>query len=156
MNTPLRMLAFLVSGILFALGLGIGGMTLPENVVGFLDVTGDWKPQLAFVMGGALVTYAIAYNVAKRFMTRPVLEERFQIPTRRDIEPRLLGGAALFGAGWGLAGFCPGPGLVAVVSGSTDAILFVVAMLGGMVLWNVLEAVRNGQGVKAAFGLGGR
>jgi len=119
------------AGLLFALGLGIGGMTQPAKVIGFLDVAGDWDPSLAFVMGGALLVYAI---VARLALSRPApfLEAKFFVPTRRDIDRPLVVGATLFGAGWGLAGYCPGPALVSLASGRAPVLVFVVAMLLGM------------------------
>ena len=141
MKDRMRLLAIFGAGVLFALGLGISGMTQPDKVVGFLDVTGNWQPALAFVMGGAILVHLIAYRLVPR-MPNPVFEARFGIPTRRDLDPRLLGGAALFGMGWGLAGFCPGPGIVSLVSGSSNAVLFVVAMTAGMLIMNAIDAVR--------------
>lgn len=137
----MRLLAIFAAGVLFAFGLGISGMTQPDKVVGFLDVTGNWQPALAFVMGGAILVHLIAYRLVPR-MRNPLFEARFGIPTRRDLDPRLLGGAALFGMGWGLAGFCPGPGIVSLVSGSSNAVLFVIAMVTGMLLMNAIDAAR--------------
>lgn len=137
----LKLLAIFATGFLFAIGLGVSGMTKPENVVGFLDVTGDWKPALAFVMGGAILVHLIAYRLVPR-MKSPVLEGRFGIPTRRDVDPRLLGGAALFGMGWGLGGFCPGPGIVSLSAGSGQALTFVLAMIVGMVAMNAIDSWR--------------
>ncbi|MFT4978373.1 MAG: putative membrane protein YedE/YeeE [Myxococcota bacterium] len=125
-----------VSGFVFALGLGISGMTRPDKVVGFLDLTGSWDPSLAFVMLGAIAVHFVAYRLVPR-MGSPLLGGRFGIPTRRDIDLRLVAGAVLFGAGWGIGGFCPGPALVSVTGGMPTAILFVVAMLGGMGLFEV-------------------
>jgi hypothetical protein len=126
-------------GALFSLGLGISGMTLPEKVIGFLDITGDWDPSLAFVMGGAVLVYTIFFPLVTRRADRPRFAERFRIPTRTDLTPRLFVGAALFGAGWGLAGFCPGPALTSLASGSTDIFLFVGSMFGGMYLFRVFD-----------------
>jgi uncharacterized protein len=126
------------SGLLFALGLGIGGMTKPSKVVGFLDVAGDWDPSLAFVMGGALLVYAIVARVVLA-RPKPLFDETFHVPTRRDVDGRLVAGAVLFGAGWGLAGYCPGPALVSIASGQAAVVVFVVSMLIGMSIfqrWN--------------------
>jgi uncharacterized membrane protein YedE/YeeE len=120
-----------VSGALFAVGLGIGGMTQPPRVLGFLDVAGRWDPTLAFVMVGAVAVYAIAVRVAAR-QGRPLYAPTFALPTRRDVDPPLVLGAAIFGVGWGTAGLCPGPAVTALASGRTSAILFVAAMLVGM------------------------
>lgn len=123
-----------VTGLIFALGLGISGMTLPEKVIGFLDVTGAWDESLAFVMGGAVVVYGVAYQIVKR-MERPRYAATFQLPTSRKIDWRLLVGAMIFGAGWGLGGFCPGPALVSLpagLAGTWDIVLFVISMFAGM------------------------
>jgi len=119
-------------GIVFALGLGLGGMTQPTRVLAFLDVAGDWDPRLALVMLGAIAVYAPVYRLARR-RARPVLAPAFDLPTRRDIDGRLVAGALVFGVGWGLAGLCPGPSLTALASGESAAFLFVVAMLAGIV-----------------------
>ncbi len=121
------------SGVVFALGLGISGMTQPAKVTAFLDFTGDWDPSLAFVMMGAIGVHAVLYRVI-RARPSPVFAEAFSVPTRKDIDPRLIGGAALFGLGWGLGGFCPGPALTAVASGKSSILIFVGAMIGGMLL----------------------
>jgi uncharacterized membrane protein YedE/YeeE len=106
-------------------------MTQPSKVVGFLDFTGAWDPSLALVMGGALGSHALLRRFALE-RPRPVLAERFSLPTRSDIDAKLITGAALFGAGWGFGGFCPGPALVALGSGMHAAMVFVPAMLAGM------------------------
>lgn len=131
---PRRALSLLLAGVagaLFGAGLLVSGMTQPARVLGFLDVLGGWDPTLAFVMGGAVLVYALAYRLALRRGV-PWLEPRLQLPTRRDIDPPLVLGAALFGVGWGLAGLCPGPALVSAASGSLPALAFVGAMLAGM------------------------
>jgi uncharacterized membrane protein YedE/YeeE len=126
-----------VTGLCFGVGLILGGMTLPSKVVGFLDVTGDWDPSLAFVMGGALVVHLALYRWILR-RPAPLLDVRFHLPTRRDLDPRLFAGAAIFGAGWGLAGYCPGPALVSVAAGSRP-LTFVAAMIAGMLLFKLQE-----------------
>jgi len=130
MGATLPVAAFLC-GLVFALGLGLGGMTQPSKVVGFLDITGAWDPSLAFVMGGALATHALLrrWIVAR---PAPLLASSFALPTKTDVDRRLLSGAAIFGVGWGLAGFCPGPAIVAAGSGASTALVFVPAMLAGM------------------------
>ena len=106
----LRMLVALFSGTLFGLGLTVSGMVNPQKVIGFLDVAGDWDPTLAVVMGGALLVAIPAFRlIFKR--SHPVLEDEFELPTKKELDASLLGGAALFGIGWGLSGFCPGAGL---------------------------------------------
>jgi uncharacterized membrane protein YedE/YeeE len=121
----------LLLGALFALGLGVGGMTRPTKVLAFLDVAGAWDPSLAFVMLAAVAVFALAFRVGVR-RGKPMLAERFDLPTRRAIDGRLLAGAALFGVGWGLAGLCPGPAITALASGEPAALVFVAAMLAGM------------------------
>ncbi len=128
----------LVVGLVFALGLGLGGMTQPARVRAFLDVAGDWDPSLAFVMLGAIAVYATAFPIVMR-RPRPVLAASFQVPSRRDVDGRLVAGALLFGVGWGLAGLCPGPALTALASGESEAVLFVAAMLGGMMVHRLVE-----------------
>ena len=125
------LVAAFVAGALFAVGLGVGGMTQPATVLAFLDVAGSWDPSLAFVMVGAVGVYAAAFRLTRR-RSRPVLSDAFAIPARRDVDVRLLVGAALFGIGWGLAGYCPGPGIVSLVTGRADVVVFVTAMLAGM------------------------
>jgi len=121
------------SGIVFALGLGISGMTRPVKVIGFLDFFGRWDASLALVMVGAIGVYFIAYRWSRK-MTSPILATKFSIPTRNDMDPRLIAGAALFGAGWGLAGFCPGPAIVSIASGAAPVAIFVISMACGIYL----------------------
>lgn len=128
------------SGALFAFGLSLSGMTQPAKVVGFLNVTGAWDPSLAFVMAGAVAVYAAAYRLRLRRQA-PLCAPRFPDLSSRTIDGRLLVGAALFGAGWGLGGFCPGPGLASLGAGSSHAIVFVSAMLIGMFLVKTAERV---------------
>ena len=134
----LRQITILASGILFGAGLMLGGMTDPARVRGFLDLFGAWDPTLAFVMGGAVLVMAVAWRIQPR-LARPLIAEHFSLPTRRDLTPRLIGGAALFGIGWGIAGLCPGPGVAALVIEPVSAIIFVVAMLAGMFLVRLTE-----------------
>lgn len=127
---PVVFAAFL-SGLVFAIGIAVGGMTDPMKVVSFLDVTGAWDPSLAFVMGGAILLYAPVYHfVTKR--TRPLLHHVFHLPTRKDIDARLVAGGVLFGVGWGVGGFCPGPAVVSAASLRGDVLTFVVSMFVGM------------------------
>ena len=120
-------------GALFGSGLVISGMTQPSKVIGFLDFTRNWDPTLAFVMGGAVVVYAVAVRLIVR-RSHPWLDTRFHLPTRSDIDIQLLVGSALFGIGWGLGGFCPGPGIVAAAAGTTTGLVFVGAMIVGMLI----------------------
>lgn len=132
----------LVSGTVFGAGLALGGMTDPARVRGFLDVFGDWDPTLAFVMGGAVIVMAIAWQVVPR-LAKPIVADQFQLPTKSDLTPRLIGGAALFGVGWGIAGLCPGPGIAALVIEPAAAAIFVVAMLAGMALVRIVEGASS-------------
>jgi hypothetical protein len=126
----MKALAGYLAGLLFGLGLAISGMTDPARVIGFLDVAGAWDPTLIFVLGGAVITTFIGYRLAWRRQA-PVLDARFQLPTRRDLDGRLLGGAALFGIGWGLTGYCPGPAVASLPGLSWPLALFLVAMVAG-------------------------
>lgn len=130
-------LASFLSGMVFAIGLGIGGMTQPAKVIGFLDFAGNWDPSLAFVMIGAIGVYFYFYR-AVRNRPSPLFSSRFSIPTRTDMEPRLVGGAAIFGLGWGIAGYCPGPALTSLGSGSLSPVIFSVGMVAGMLFHNFL------------------
>lgn len=132
--------AFL-TGLLFSLGLLISGMTMPSKVIAFLDVTGQWDPSLAFVMGGAVLVNALLFRVAQK-KEKPVLSSVYHLPTSKVIDKPLLVGAALFGIGWGLGGICPGPGLVDVVAGSMQTLAFVGAMIAGMALFRMYERSR--------------
>ncbi len=127
----LRMLVNLFGGVLFGLGLSISQMVDPAKVIGFLDVTGDWDPTLAFVFGGALLVAIPAFRLIFR-RQHPVLEDDFDLPTNDSLDARLLGGAAVFGVGWGLSGFCPGPSVTALASGLLPVFAFVAAMIAGM------------------------
>ncbi len=143
-----KYLSALVTGLLFAFGLALSGMTQPSKVVGFFDFSQglqSWDPSLAFVMGGGMLVYMPVYRLVQR-RKRPLFEERFRLPSRRDIDARLLLGSALFGIGWGLAGFCPGPALTSVGAGSREAIVLVASMLTGMWLFQRLEALRATRG----------
>ena len=124
----------LLAGALFGFGLSLSGMLDPARVIGFLDVaSGQWDPSLMFVLGGAVMV-AIPGVVLQRRMARPVLEERFHLPESTAIDRRLLTGAALFGVGWGVAGFCPGPAVAALSMGLAPVFVFVGAMVAGMLL----------------------
>ncbi len=130
-----RMIGALVAGVLFGVGLAVSGMVNPAKVVGFLDVAGgEWDPTLIFVMGGALLVTIPAYRVVLK-RPRPILADKFELPTKSALDGRLLGGAALFGVGWGLSGFCPGPAVVAMVTGLLPVFWFVGAMVGGMAIY---------------------
>ena len=129
----MELLSAFVLGLIFALGLGVGGMTQPTKVIGFLDVAGKWDATLAFVMGGAVaVTLLMFPLILKR--QHPVLAERFFLPLKRQIDLPLVLGAALFGIGWGLSGYCPGPAIVSLVTASRPVLVFVAFMTCGLYL----------------------
>lgn len=130
--------AAFAAGLVFGLGLILSGMTDPGKVIGFLDLLGNWDPSLAFVMGGAILVGFFAFLLAHR-RTTTLLGGALHLPQRHDIDNRLVGGSLLFGIGWGLAGFCPGPALVSFASGAMPAAVFVVAMLGGMVIYHAAD-----------------
>jgi uncharacterized membrane protein YedE/YeeE len=138
----LEVLVSFASGVLFAVGLAIAGMTQPGKVVGFLDVAGDWDPSLAFVMMGAIAVYFVANRLVQR-RPAPLVGAAFHLPTRRDIEPKLVIGAGLFGVGWGLAGYCPGPGLSSLAAGGLKPLLFVASMAAGMLLFEATQKLRT-------------
>lgn len=128
-------------GLLFAIGLALSGMTMPSKIIGFFDFSRgieSWDPSLAFVMGGGMAIYLPVYRLV-RGRARPLFETHFRLPNRTDIDLRLIGGAALFGIGWGLGGFCPGPALTSTGALSGDALIMVVAMLAGMFLFQQFE-----------------
>jgi uncharacterized membrane protein YedE/YeeE len=127
-----------LAGLVFGLGLIISGMANPAKVLGFLDLGGRWDPSLAFVMAGAIGVGAIAFAVARR-RTRSLLGAAMRLPSLQSIDRRLLVGSVVFGIGWGIAGFCPGPALVAVGMGQAKALVFVIAMLAGMGVFEWLE-----------------
>ncbi|KPK17376.1 MAG: hypothetical protein AMJ62_01650 [Myxococcales bacterium SG8_38] len=136
--------AFL-GGLVFGVGLAIGGMTQPAKIVGFFDFFGSWDPSLAFVMGGALVVYTPVYRWAIRTWQRPIWAPAFSLPTRSDIDWRLVLGSGIFGIGWGLGGYCPGPAFTSVGAGSREALIFGLAMLAGVGAYQVLMRVREGR-----------
>lgn len=124
-------------GFIFAIGLSFSGMTQPQKIIGFLNPW-DWDPSLLFVMIGAIGIHMIAFPLVRK-RTTPLLDTRWHIPTRKDISTRLVLGSALFGIGWGLGGFCPGPGVTSLATGDFRAILFVGAMVIGMILFKITE-----------------
>lgn len=132
-----------IAGALFAAGLTVGGMTIPAKVIGFFDVRGSWDPQVAFVMLAAVLVYAALLRMIRR-RPSPLVADRFHWPAARVIDARLVGGAAIFGIGWGLSGFCPGPALVSLVGGGASAIVFVIAMLAGIAIARSLDRARRG------------
>ncbi|GKX64168.1 Predicted transporter component [Pragia fontium] len=133
--------AFL-SGLIFGLGMLISGMVNPLKVLSFLDITRSWDPSLALVMGGAIAVGLLAFSWMKR-RQRSLLGESVQLPLVRHIDKRLIGGSALFGIGWGIAGICPGPGLVLLGAGVAKGFIFVAAMVAGMLIFNLIERARH-------------
>ena len=134
-------LASLFAGLIFGLGLIISGMANPEKVLGFLDIAGLWDPSLALVMAGAIIVGVLAFTVARQ-RTLTFLGLSMKIPTSSHIDKRLIVGGLSFGIGWGIAGFCPGPGLVALGAGEIKAVVFVVSMVAGMAVFEVIERQR--------------
>ena len=128
----------LLSGLVFGLGLIVSGMSNPAKVLGFLDLAGAWDPSLAFVMAGAIGVGLVAFRIA-RGRSRSLLGAPMALPTNRAIDRRLVAGSVLFGIGWGVAGFCPGPALVALGFGANKALVFVAAMLAGMFVFELIE-----------------
>lgn len=131
------LIAFIV-GLIFALGLGISGMTQVQVVRGFLDITGSWDYSLIGVMAGAILVHSVLFFFIKK-RNSPLLDSKFYLPTRKDLDVRLIAGAALFGLGWGWTGICPGPGIVTLTSGNTGIIIFVTFMLIGMGIFKLIE-----------------
>jgi len=129
-------IASLASGVIFGLGLAISGMTNPAKIIGFVDITGQWDPSLIFVMVGAVIVYGIGFRLAQRSGT-PMFAPKFQVPTRNDIDTRLIAGGALFGVGWGLAGVCPGPAITALAFGMEEFYVFFAAMAAGSLIYGL-------------------
>ncbi len=136
----MRLIVCYLIGLVFGVGISISGMANPAKVINFFDVAGSWDPSLAFVMGGALAVTFIGYRFVLR-REAPVLASRFHLPTRRDLDLRLIGGSALFGVGWGIAGFCPGGALPALGTGRSEVAIFVVALIVGIFAAKLAQAV---------------
>jgi uncharacterized membrane protein YedE/YeeE len=134
----LRNFTSFVAGLVFGVGLLVAGMANPAKVLGFLDLAGAWDPSLAFVMAGGIAVGLLAFTVARR-RTVSFLGEAMHLPTARHVDRRLVGGSLLFGIGWGLAGICPGPALVLLGTGAPQGLVFVIAMLAGMWLFERFE-----------------
>ncbi len=137
-----KLLFSFLGGLLFAIGLVVSGMTHPAKVIGFLDLFGDWDPSLVFVMVGAIATLMSLTPIIKG-LRRPLLAETFTMPTRRDLDKPLVIGALLFGAGWGLVGYCPGPALVSIPTLEPQVFLFLGALGGGMFAHSLWTSFRN-------------
>ena len=131
-----------VAGIIFGAGLALSDMVNPARVLGFLDIAGSWDPTLAFVMGAAVVASAIGYAFSRRLHT-PLFGKSFFVPENRRLDSQLIGGAVLFGIGWGLVGFCPGPAIAGLIYGLWQPWLFVAAMIAGMALQRTVSAPRK-------------
>jgi len=132
--------AALIVGIVFALGLGISGMTRPEKVIGFLNIFVDWDASLAFVMAGAIAIHAVAYRLIRR-RSSPLFSKEFYVPTSKELTPSLIIGAFIFGVGWALAGYCPGPAITSLGSFEIRPLMFVVSMILGMLLFRIYQTV---------------
>lgn len=137
----------LLAGLVFGIGLIVSGMADPAKVLGFLDLAGSWDPSLAFVMAGSIAVGAVAFTLARK-RTVSLLGLQMRMPTATHVDRRLIVGGLLFGTGWGLAGFCPGPALVALGSGNVKAVAFVAAMLAGMVVFELLEHRQSSRAVQ--------
>tara|TARA_B100001248_G_scaffold262731_2_gene261832 strand:- start:3462 stop:3878 length:417 start_codon:yes stop_codon:yes gene_type:complete len=135
-------LASFIAGFIFALGLVISGMTNPDKVIGFLDLFGDWDYALAFVMAGAVLFNLLTFHWLKRRQS-PLFSDTFHWPTKKDIDKRLVIGASFFGLGWGLLGICPGPGLVNLVTMNAKLLVFVAAMLAGMLAFKIFDKMKT-------------
>ena len=138
----MQILTSLLAGLVFGFGLILSGMADPAKVLGFLDLAGAWDPSLALVMGGAIAVGLPAFALARR-RTLSLIGPPMRLPTVPQLDRRLGGGTVLFGLGWGIAGFCPGPALVALGMGKTQALVFVAAMLAGMLVFELLERRRR-------------
>lgn len=137
-----------LAGVVFGVGLVLSGMAQPAKVIAFLDVAGNWDPSLAFVMGGAIAVYAPLYQYITR-RTTPIYTQQFIVANNQRIDAPLLTGAAIFGVGWGMAGFCPGPGIVSAGSGASTGIVFAIAMVGGMLLFELYQRARTAAATRA-------
>ena len=126
-----KIISAFIAGLIFSVGLTLGGMTRPENVLGFLDITGVWKPALVFVMAGAILIYFFGFRIVMS-RQKPIFDSEFHVPEFSQVTKSLVIGSILFGVGWGLSGFCPGPAIVCLGAGSTDALLFTAFMVIGM------------------------
>lgn len=136
----MTLISSFIAGLLFGVGLILSGMTDPAIVIGFLDITGEWNPSLAFVMLGAVTVSFFAFRVAGRQSTT-ILSQKILLPTKKDIDTPLIVGSVIFGIGWGLVGYCPGPVLASIATGYKEPGIFVVAMLFGMAIYEVVQKI---------------
>lgn len=134
----MRIITSLIAGLVFGIGLIISGMTNPAKVLGFLDLAGLWDPSLALVMGGAIAVGVVAFQIARK-RSKSLLGDPMRLPSATQVDRRLLLGGLAFGVGWGLAGFCPGPALASLASGGAKPAIFTVAMVAGMVIYELAE-----------------
>jgi uncharacterized membrane protein YedE/YeeE len=145
----LQIVMALIAGLVFGIGLIVSGMTDPSKVIGFLDLAGIWNPSLAFVMGGAILVGLFAFRFAGK-REKSLLSAAMHLPTASPIDRRLVLGGLAFGIGWGLAGYCPGPALASLASGSVEPVIFTIAMLVGMGIFELLERSAEARKVHAA------
>ena len=138
-----------LTGVLFAIGLGVSGMSNADKVIGFLNLAGQWDPSLVFVMVGGIGAHLALHKLILRRKS-PLFTQRFQLPKRRDVDRRLVAGSAIFGMGWGLGGFCPGPGLVSLAGLGIEALVFVLAMIGGMALFQFVDRPQKARVIEEA------
>jgi uncharacterized membrane protein YedE/YeeE len=134
----MRLILSYIIGLIFGIGISISGMANPAKVLNFFDIAGSWDPSLAFVMGGALIVTFIGYRVVLK-RPAPMMDSGFHLPTRKDLDLRLIGGSALFGVGWGIAGFCPGGALPALGTGRSEVLIFVGALVVGILAGKLLQ-----------------
>ncbi|GGH28610.1 hypothetical protein SAMN05444007_104268 [Cribrihabitans marinus] len=135
----MRLLVTYAIGLIFGIGISVSGMINPAKVLNFFDIAGSWDPSLAFVMGGALAVTFLGYRLVLS-RSAPVMGPEFQLPTKRDLDPKLIGGSALFGVGWGIAGFCPGGALPALGTGRFEVAIFVAALIAGILLARAIQS----------------
>lgn len=143
----MQLLMSLFAGLVFGLGLIVSGMTDPSNIIGFLDLAGSWNPSLAFVMGGAIAVGVPAFYFA-RTRSRAILGDPMRLPTAEHIDRRLLLGGLVFGVGWGLAGYCPGPALASLATGGSKPLIFTAAMLAGMAIFEIQNRLSHAEAKK--------
>ncbi|ARE83510.1 conserved membrane hypothetical protein [Roseovarius sp. EC-HK134] len=144
----MRILSALFVGLVFGVGIAISGMINPAKVLNFFDIAGTWDPSLIFVMGGALLTTFVGYRVVLG-RPKPILEPKFKLPTKTVIDTRLIGGSAVFGLGWGIAGFCPGAAIPALGSGKYEVLAFVAALLSGIWVANMIQTKQSDKRITA-------
>ncbi len=135
----------LVAGVVFGIGLAVSKMVNPAKVLAFLDIAGNWDPSLIFVMGGGVVVFAVAFHLIHP-RGRPLLAEAFSLPSAKEIDVRLIGGSVLFGVGWGLVGYCPGPAITSLAYGRGESLIFLIALVAGAALYNLVPRPTRPEG----------